>query len=163
MSDLKIRSATTGLDHSAVLTECGQVVFWGFLRRPNKWQGGGYGPLATATQIVPMIIEGPWVAEGKRVCALASGSNKCICLVEAIGEALMLEDEQALQDEGTLQLRSSAAPGGHAGAKSRQLQAENAELRKQVEELSVQLNRAQGVFTEYLPMFSIDRPDPPGN
>ena len=36
------------------------------------------------------------------------------------------------------------------------LQHENAELKRQVATLSAQLHRAQGVFSQYLPMFSVD-------
>ena len=131
--------------------------------RPRKWKESGYGNLPTAAVMIPQYVSGEWEAQGKVVVSLASGSNKCLVLVECPAEAgysgqTALQGAEASSAGGSwrgTQAEALDAAGGSEGPAAAAA-AENARLKAQVQELYAQLHKAQGIFTQYLPMFSVE-------
>ena len=159
MTGERVRVATTGLDHTAVLTEAGRIIFWGFLRRPRKWQDQGYGPLPTAAVMVPQYVSGDWEKVGKVAVALASGSNKCLVIVESPSEAEIasITPESKKMSSGESPLQAVAAVAAVSVDDGEAMAVENARLKAQVQELNAELNKAQHIFSRYMPFFSVSR------
>jgi len=148
MADVAVNMVSVGVDHTVVLTDDGTVVFWGFLRRPHDWADRGYGPIGTATQIIPAVVNGPWETAGGVPCYIASGANKCMVLVDSrpLGGAGALEEPE----------RPAVEMGSSCIKSPNELQQENLDLKRQLAEMASQLNQAEGMVSRYLPMFSID-------
>lgn len=151
MADLPIQMVSVGVDHTAVLAEDGTVVFCGFMRRPHDWADEGYGPVGTSTQIIPVVVHGPWENTGANVCYIASGDNKVLVLAESEeARSILLAEADDMQGavvvgSGRSQLQDDSS-----------VLDENLELKKQVAALQSKLTRADALCSRYLPMFSTD-------
>ncbi len=149
-----VKQISCGLDHSLALTDSGQVIFWGFLRRPKAWKDEGYGPAKASAEIVPRFVQGAWSGTGGIPCFISSGESKCFVVVERDSADIL----NLLSLEGLDMIPADSGGAAVSGNRPdyKALQQENYQLRQKVAELTAQLSKAQAVFSKYLPMFTVD-------